>query len=390
MTVGSWRLRQDHWKTTPPAPIVIPFDVNSGMQSPYLFMVPGPVTPPDYVMAAIARPVIHQRSSAFQDFFGRMQTGLQYAFQTAHPVLCLNGSGTFAVEAALLSLFKPGDRVAIPAMGKFSQRWAAFAMEIGLEAVPLGITWGHEFTVAQAQQVLDEYPGLAGWVLTHCETSTGVAIDLEEIAFAIREAQPDSLIVVDAISTVGVQPLYTDAWDLDVVVAASQKGFLNPAGTTFASLSPRAVARLAQADGDEFWHFCHYLRHLRNNDYPFTPPTQMFYGVEAALAEIQRQTLPVIWNETHQRSQRFKAAVPSFGAQVFGAGNADAVTAFSFGRVDHRAIQQDLIAAHGIELAGGQGHLADLLLRVGHFGIHGTAAHDRLVSALIALAPQTA
>jgi aspartate aminotransferase-like enzyme len=353
-------------------------------------MVPGPVTPPAYVMEAIARPVVHQRSSAFQEFFGRLQVGLQYAFQTTYPVLCLNGSGTFAVEAAMLSLFKPGDQVAIPAMGKFSQRWAAFALEIGLEAVPIGITWGHAFTVAQAQQVLDEYPRLAGWVLTHCETSTGVAIDLEELAFAIRAAQPDSLIVVDAISTVGVQPLYTDAWDLDVVVGASQKGFLNPAGTTYASLSPRAVARLAPSEGDEFWHFSHYLRHLQQGDYPFTPPTQMLYGVEAALAELQRKTLPVVWNETHQRSQRFKAAVPSFGAQIFGVGNADAVTAFSFGRVDHRAIQQDLIQSHGIELAGGQGHLADLLLRVGHFGIHGLDAIDRLVAALIALAPQTA
>jgi aspartate aminotransferase-like enzyme len=360
------------------------------MQSPYLFMVPGPVTAPAYVMEAICRPVIHQRSSAFQEFFGQLQAGLQYALQTTHPVICLNGSGTFAVEAAMLSLFKPGDKVAIPAMGKFSQRWAAFALEIGLEAVPLGITWGHELTVAQVQQVLDEYPRLAGWVLTHCETSTGVAIDLEEVAFAIREAQPEALIVVDAVSTVAVQPLYTDAWDLDVVVTASQKGLLNPAGTAFASLSPRAVAGLAPAEGDEFWHFSHYLRHLQKGDYPFTPPTQLFFGVEAALSAIRRDTLPVVWNRSHHLSQRFKAALPQFGATLFGVGNADAVTAFCFGRVDHRAIQQALIDQHGIELAGGQGHLADLLLRVGHFGIHGEDAIDRLISSLTALAPQTA
>ena len=357
------------------------------MQEPYLFMVPGPVSVPDYVMQAIARPVIHQRSGAFRDFFLNLQEGLKYVFQTTHPVLCLNGSGTFGVQAAMLSLFRPGDKVAIPAMGKFSQRWAAFALEIGLEAVPLGITWGHDFTVAHVQAVLDEYPDLAGWVLTHCETSTGVAIDLEEISATIRAARPDQLIIVDAISTVGIQPIYTDAWDLDVVVSASQKGFLNPAGTCFASVSPRAEGRLAMAEGDEFWHFSHYLRHLRKGDYPFTPPTQMLYGIQAAVERMRTETLPVTWNRHHQLSQHCKRRLQELGIDLFGSANADALTAFSFGRVNHDTVRARLEKDFGIELASGQGHLSDVIIRIGHFGIHGMPELERCLQALQTIAP---
>jgi aspartate aminotransferase-like enzyme len=193
-------------------------------------------------MQAIAQPVIHQRTGAFDAFFAQFQKNLQYVFQTAHQVIAMPGSGTFGVEAAMFSLFKPGDKVAIPAMGKFSERWVSFAMDLGLDVIPLGVTWGRTFTAVDARQVVEENPDLAGWVLTHVETSTGVAIDLEEIAFTIKQFS-GQLIVVDAICSVGIQAIYTDAWQLDAVVGASQKGFMNPAGTVYVALGPNASRR---------------------------------------------------------------------------------------------------------------------------------------------------
>lgn len=353
----------------------------------HLFMVPGPVAAPDYVMQAIARPVMHQRSQGFRTFFASLQQDLQYVFQTEHPVLCLNGSGTFAVELAMHGVFRPGDKVAVPAMGKFSERWAEYALEMGLEAVPIGITWGHELNVGHVQEVLAEYPDLKGWVLTHCETSTGVAIDLEEIAATIRRANPDQIIVVDAVSTLAVQPLYTDAWDLDVVVAASQKGFLNPAGTAFMSLGPRAQTRLLPSDAESFFDLYRYLKALEQNDYPFTPPTQLFYGVKAALEQIRRETLPVVWNRTHQLSKHCKERLPQIGADLFGASNADALTAFSLGRIDHDMVRERLVREHAIELAGGQGRMADLIIRIGHFGAHGMPELERVLNALATIIP---
>src|SRR5687768_11132293 len=125
-------------------------------KNPPLILNPGPVAVPQYVIDAIGQQVVHQRTAAFDSFFESFQADLQYVFQTTSPVIAMPGSGTFGVEAAMFSLFKAGDKVAIPAMGKFSQRWVAFGIALGLEVVPLGVTWGHAFTVAHARQVLAE------------------------------------------------------------------------------------------------------------------------------------------------------------------------------------------------------------------------------------------
>jgi aspartate aminotransferase-like enzyme len=339
------------------------------MSTPTLIQLnPGPVMVPAFVMEAIAQPVVHQRTAAFDAFFESLQGDLQYVFQTTAPVIAMPGTGTFGVEAAIFSFFQAGDQVAIPAMGKFSQRWVAFALDLGLDVVPIGLSWGHTFTVAHAQSVLEEYPRLKGWVLTHVETSTGVAIDLEEIAAAIKQAAPRQLIVVDAICSVGIQALYTDDWQLDVVVAASQKGFLNPAGTVFVAVGPLAAAGLVFPDAADYRHLGHYYRYLMHGSYPFTPPTQFLYGVQAALRRMREETMPVVWNRTHAMSRYFKQAAVAMGATLFGDGSADALTVLSFGRGGHDRIRERLVLEHGIEVAGGQDQLEDLILRVGHFG----------------------
>lgn len=348
-------------------------------------MNPGPVAVPQYVIDAIGKPVVHQRTAAFDTFFEAFQNDLQYVFQTEYPVVAMPGSGTFGVESAMFSLFKAGDKVAIPAMGKFSQRWAAFGIALGLDVVPLGVTWGHAFTLDHVGQVLKEYPDLKGWVLTHVETSTGVAIDLEEIAFAIKEIAPKQLIVVDAICSVGIQMLYTDAWQLDVVVGASQKGFLNPCGTVFVAVGPLAAASLVFPEAADYRDLGHYYRYLMHGSYPFTPPLQMFYGVKAALERMRAETMPVIWNRTHEMSKFLKEAIPSLGGAIFGEGNADALTVVGFGRRSHDSIREALVRDYGLETADGQDQLHDLVIRVGHFGMVNLDDTKALVSALKAI-----
>lgn len=329
---------------------------------------PGPVGVPKFVLEAISKPVIHQRSAPFWHFFADFQSDLRYVFQTEYPVIAMPGTGTFGLECAIFSLFKAGGKIAIPAIGKFSQRWVAFAMQLGIEVIPLGLTWGHAFTVAHVEEVLEEYPDLAGWVLTHVETSTGVAIDLEEIAALIKAKNSAQLIVVDAICSLGIQALYTDAWQLDAVIAASHKSFLNPAGTVYVAVGPHAIQKLEYPESADYRDLGHYFRYLQQGSYPFTPPVQMFFGVSAALKRIREKTLPVIWNETHAMSRFFKAEIEAMGGAIFGTGNADSLTVFSFGRHNHDEIREALIMDYGIETAGGQDQLEGIVIRVGHFG----------------------
>jgi serine---pyruvate transaminase len=353
----------------------------SDMKSP-MFLHPGPVTVPPFVLDAIGKPLVHHRTAAFESFFEKFQEDLRYVFQTSEPVIAMPGSGTFGMEAAIFSVFKPGDQVAIPAMGKFSQRWAAFGISLGLDVVPLGVAWGHCITLENVRQVLSEYPNLKGWVLTHVETSTGMAIDLEEIAFAIKQDAPDQLIVVDAICSVGIQIVYTDAWQLDVVVAASQKGLSNPAGTVYVAVSPLAVKCLVYPEAADYRCLGHYHRYLMHGSYPFTPPLQLFYGVKAALERIRAESLPVVWNRTHEMSRYFKSEVQGIGGIIFGEGNADALTVFGFGRRSHEAIREMLVRDHGIELGDGQDQLHDLVIRVGHFGEASVQRMEGCIAAL--------
>lgn len=355
----------------------------------YLYLAPGPVMVPERIMRAVARPVIHQRTAAFYEFFAGFQDNLRYLFQTEYPVLAMAGSGTMGMEVAIRSLFEPGDKVAIPAMGKFSQRWAGFAIQQGLEVIPLGVAWGHTITVDNVRFILDEHPDLKGWVLTHCETSTGVAIDLEEIVSTIRAGSGDPLILADTVSTVGIQPFYMDDWGLDVAVAASQKSLYNPTGTVYVAVSPRASYRFTPFEAEDALHLGHYWDSLRKGTYPFTPPVQLFYGADAALKEIRSKGLPQVWNDIHARSQLFKAGLRQMGVTLYGEGSADALTAFSFGKMDHDELRGRLYEEHGIEVAGGQGHLAGLMMRVGHFGEVSLEDMERCLAAIRQILPNS-
>jgi aspartate aminotransferase-like enzyme len=280
------------------------------------------------------------------------------------------------------SLFARGDQVAIQDNGRFSGRWVEFGRALGLNVVPVRAPWGESVTLDQVRETMVEHPDLKGWVLTHVETSTGMAIDLEEIAFDIREANPQQLIVVDAICSAGIQALYTDDWGLDAVVAASQKGPGNPAGTCFVALSEGAQRRLTPAEPSDGLHLRTFLAQLEQGSYPFTPPVQLFFGIEAALERLKEEGLPQRWNAIQELGRDFRAWVTQRGGKVAGPLSGAGLTVFHFEGRDNAEILDRLKTEHGVVLAGGQGQLKGKILRAGHFGDVGQAEMDRLKEAL--------
>lgn len=344
-------------------------------------LTPGPVYVPPFILEAISQPVIHQRSPAFEAFFKDLNEGLGYFFQTENPVLSLPGTGTFAVEATMRSLFRPGEQVAIQANGKFSERWLDYGAAIGLQVVPMRLPWGQSLEPNLARALLQSYPGLRGMVLTHCETSTGVQIDLEEVAHATKELRPDLLLVCDAMSTVGAIPYYHDDWKIDASISSAQKGLFNLAGTAFVALSPLALASLDMPRAADAMHLGHYWRYLAQGSFPFTPPTQLLYGVKRALDHLQEVGLPGRWNLAHQLSRRFKQGLADMGGEIFGEGGCDSLTAFSLGNGDQDALRAEILA-RGFELAGGQGPLKGKVMRAGHFGWLGRDSVEDLLAVI--------
>lgn len=349
-----------------------------------LLMTPGPVMLPKHVQEALAKPPIHQRSAAFEILFKEIREGLAYLFQTEGDTLVLAGSGTVAMEATIRSLFSPGDKVVVQENGKFSARWLRFAESIRLNVVLLKADAGQAPQTSQLKEILENHEDLKGWILTHVETSTGAAIDLEQFAFKIREHRPNHLIVVDGICSVGIQALYMDGWSLDAVVAASQKGLQNPAGTSFVALSKNAVDHMFVTEADDAGQLSvYYSAATEKETFPFTPPVQLLYGIQAELRVLKAETLPRRWNRIHQLSRYFRSKVAEIGTAQFGIGNGAGLTVFESSDVaDHARIREELMIQFGITIANGQGDLLGKILRIGHFGNLGIPETDACLKAL--------
>lgn len=353
-----------------------------------LLLTPGPVQVPPFVLQAIQRAVIPHRSSTFESFYEGMLKRLQYLFQTNGPVGSMISSGTGGVEAAMYSLFPQQSEILIINLGKFSGRWVDFGREMGLNVHEIRKEWGQTVTVEEILSVLEEYPSILGSVLTHCETSTGVIIDLEEIAYKVKQIFPNHLILVDAITSIGAVPFYQDKWEIDAAITASQKSLMNPAGVVCFGFSNLGASMLRPTHSSDYRNLYNYLEFAAKNNYPYTPPVQLLYGVNSALSYIEEKTLPFIWNQTHLSSKVFKEGIQSLGGQLFPHldQSSDSLSAFSFEHVSSKMLKQSLENEHRVVLSGGQGHLKGKILRVSHMG---TATSDKMQQALIAIEKAT-
>jgi aspartate aminotransferase-like enzyme len=348
----------------------------------YHLLTPGPVPVPEFVQQALQRPVIPHRSAEFEAFYAELLSGLRYLFQTEGAVGSLISSGTGGVESLMYSLIQPGEEVVVVENGKFSQRWALHARQLGASPRVLQKPWGQSASpseITEALQALNEPRAL---VLTHCETSTGALLDLEEIAFAVREAFPEVLILVDAITTVGAQAFYFDAWGIDGAVAASQKALMNPAGISVFALSERARARLRDTHPGDYQNLLNYLSWAEKNNYPYTPPVSLLYGLQAALASLQDQRLPVVWNQTQAAARSFRNGLARLGGELLPEAPSFSLTAFSFPDRSAADLLKDL-KAQGFWLSGGQGPLKGKILRVSHMGpLAGEGVMEELLQAM--------
>lgn len=333
-----------------------------------LLLTPGPVPIPDFVAEALARPVIHHRTTEFRSFYNGLLDNLRYLFQTEGATGTMIGSGTFGVESAIYSLFRPEQEVLVVEMGKFSERWGAYGQVRGLRTQRVSLEWGQSPRIEAIQIALRDMDSPRGLVLTHSETATGAICDLEEIALAVKAEWPDILIVVDGITSVGTVPFYQDAWQVDAIVTASQKALMNPAGLVAFGLSKAAVSALRTTHSGDFQNWYNYLKSSETGDYPFTAPVQLLFGVGAALQRVREQGLPAVWQATHHAAQVFRQGLDQRGGKLFPQEPSDSLSAFSFPDRDVESIRKALIERHQMHLSGGQSQLKGKIMRISHMG----------------------
>lgn len=329
-------------------------------------LTPGPVPIPDFVQRALCQPPVYHHTADFEAFMEELESGLRYFFQTQGTVLGMIGSGTYGMEALMYSLLERGDRVIVQSIGKFSQRWADYADLLGMDTVRLEKSWGQGTETQEYLDLLAQNPQTKAVILTHCETSTGIFTDVEQIAFHVKRIFPDVWVLVDAISTGGALPFYMDEWGIDGVVVGAQKALMNPTGTVYLALSEQAVVALKPSDKSDVLNLWNYHQAMQKHRFPYSPPISQFYGVLAALQHIRHQSLPGVWNELHQNARTFRNWLQKQGFELWAEPAADCMTAFCKKGVDLVALQRQL-AERGVIVSEGQDQLKGQILRVAHY-----------------------
>ena len=334
--------------------------------------IPGPTPVPPEILAAMAQPMINHRGPEFAAIMRRVTARLQYFFQTTSPVLTYPASGTGGQEAAIANLFSPGEHVVAITIGSFGNRFATIAQTYGLEVTRIDFPWGQAADPNVVEARLKALKPYRGVLMTHNETSTGVLNDVETLAALIRQLNPDALIAVDAVSSLGCVPLEMDPWDLDVVFTGSQKGWMTPPGVMMIAPGPRALEANKTARLPRFYFdWASSLKMLEIGQHPTTPPVSIFYALDLALEMMLAEGREAIF-ERHQRIGdyvRWRAKEMGLRLLADHERASNTVTAVVTPEgIDTKALLKKLREQDQVVFAGGQGPLDGKIFRVGHLG----------------------
>jgi aspartate aminotransferase-like enzyme len=337
-----------------------------------LLFLPGPVAVAESVLAAMARPLENHRGPEFAARLTRVADRLKPMFGTTGPVVLLGSSGTGGMEAAVASMFSPGDTLLACPIGVFGRRFAEIARALGCAVEVLDTPAGAALDPAALAARLEADTGkrIAGVLLTHNETSTGVQNDMSAYVAALREH--GAISVVDSVSGFGASRFRMDEWGYDVVVTASQKALAAPPGMAMVALGARAIARLEASTCPRFYFdLKKALEFSTIGQTPWTPPISLVYALDAALDRYEASGVDAVVERHALYARAIRAAFEALGFTIFsrpGAHSVTVVAAAPPAGVDPGKLLDELRVERGIILSGGQAELAGKIVRMGTMG----------------------
>ncbi len=348
------------------------------MANPYFkkyLMTAGPTPLPPAVSQAMAEPMLYHRAPAFVELYAACLERLRIIFQTRNDVLCFAASGSGAMESAVANLTRPGEPAMVVSSGKFGERWAELCDAYGAATVHRKVEWGRKVDPEELDRALAENDGVRTVFVTQSETSTGVVNDVRELTEVAH--RHGALIAVDAVSGLGAVSLPQDEWDVDVVVAGSQKALMSAPGLGFASANERALERAAEAPRRGYYF--DWLKTAKGQrkdppDSPFTPPVGLFKGLDVALRMIEAEGLENVFERHRLLGRATREAVKALDLDLFGPEDdeANAVTGIRVPEgIDGARVPKLMRDRYGITILGGQAHLKSRIIRIAHCGYFG-------------------
>src|SRR5712691_9574501 len=334
--------------------------------------IPGPTPVPPEILAEMARPMINHRGPEFSAIMRRVTPRLQYFFQTASPVLTFAASGTGGQESSVANLFSPGDHVVAITIGAFGNRFVKIAEAYGLQVTRIEFPWGQAADPATVEARLKALPPYHGVLMTHNETSTGVINDVESLVAMIRRLNPDTLIAVDAVSSLGCVPMEMDPWDIDVVFTGSQKGWMSPPGLMMLAAGPRAWEASKTAKLPRFYFdWASTRKKLELGQHPMTPPVSIFYALDVALEMMLAEGRQAIFDRHQRIGDYVRWRAKEMGLRLLAdheyASNTVTAVLTPEG-IDTKALLKKLREEDHIVFGGGQERLDGKIFRDGHLG----------------------
>jgi aspartate aminotransferase-like enzyme len=332
--------------------------------------IPGPTPVPDDVRQAMARQMINHRGPEFAETINRATKNLKTFFQTRNDVFILTGSGTGGLEAAIVNVMSPGDKVLSVSQGVFGERFAMIARSFGAEVIPLQFEWGTAPDPDEVKKAIRADNDIKTVLVTHNETSTGVTCDLESLSKVVKDA--GKLLVVDAISSLSSIDLPVDDWKCDIVVSGSQKGWMIPPGLAMVSVSEEAWKAHASATMPRvYWDFTRAKSYLEKGQTPWTPAVSLIFALDVALQMMLEEGPQNIVARHSRVAEKARQGVKSLGLSLFADERyaSNTVTAVKAANgLDTKKLLNILREEYKTILGGGQQKLDGQIFRIGHLG----------------------
>ncbi|HEY8633265.1 MAG TPA: alanine--glyoxylate aminotransferase family protein [Candidatus Limnocylindrales bacterium] len=333
--------------------------------------IPGPTALPPTVREAGGRQMINHRGPEFAAMLGRILDGMKPFFGTTSDVAMLTCAGSGGLEAAIVNTLSPGDSVLAVSIGSFGDRFAKIAGIYGADVMKVDVEWGRAADPGVVREALAAHPGFRAVLLTHNETSTGVMNPIADLAAAIRDTSPESLILVDSVSGLGAVPFEMDAWGVDLVVTGSQKAWMAAPGLAMIAASERGWAATETAKMPRFYlDLRSHRESAAAGQTPFTPAIAVVYQVDEGLRLMQAEGKAGIFARHEACAAAAQAGLAALGFELFADPRfaSKTVTAAKLPDGHDWKAFNGAIKSHGVVLAGGQGKLTGKIFRLGHLG----------------------
>jgi alanine-glyoxylate transaminase/serine-glyoxylate transaminase/serine-pyruvate transaminase len=341
----------------------------------HFLQIPGPSPVPERVLRAIDRQVIDHRGPDFQKLGHEVLEAIKPVFGTSGPVIIFPASGTGAWEAAIVNTLSPGDHVLMAETGQFATLWRKLAGRFGVEVDFLPGDWRHGVDAAaiEVRLAADKSHTIKAVMVVHNETSTGCLSDIAAVRKAIDSAGHPALLMVDTISSLGSAPVKHEGWGVDVTVSGSQKGLMLPPGLSFTAVSDKALAAgKSNTLPRSYWDWHEMIAFNAKGFFPYTPATNLLYGLREALAMLAEEGLENVFARHQRLAAACRAAVKGWGLEVLCQDPAVYSPILTGAMMpaghDADAFRKVALDNFNISYGAGLGKVAGKVFRIGHLG----------------------